>query len=140
MLTAPSHSVICRCLLLSGASGWPAAYRKKPEMKTFDVQSIGIGKSVGHVFDFIATPANLPTWTHAFKRADAKSAELMTPNGAVLIDLETITDESRGTIDWRMTFPDGTVTLLCEERDRSGPHGFSSRRDGLAPRGHRRGA
>jgi MFS family permease len=30
---------------------------------------------------------------------------------------------------------DGTVTLLCEERDRSGPHGFSSRRDGLAPRG-----
>ena len=78
-------------------------------MKTFDVQSIGIGKSVGHVFDFIATPANLPIWTHAFKRADAKSAELVTPNGAVLIDLETITDESRGTIDWRMTFPDGSV-------------------------------
>jgi hypothetical protein len=34
----------------------------------------------------------------------------------------------------------GTVTLLCEERERSRPHGFSSRRDSLAPRGHRRGA
>ena len=78
-------------------------------MKTFDVQSIGIGKSLGHVFDFIAAPANLPLWAHAFKRADAKSAELVTPNGAVLVDLETITDESRGTIDWRMTFPDSSV-------------------------------
>src|SRR5271157_2070750 len=35
---------------------------------------------------------------------------------------------------------DGTVTLPCEERERSTPYGFSSRRDGLAPRGHRRGA
>ncbi len=34
----------------------------------------------------------------------------------------------------------GTVTLPCEERERSTPYGFSSRRDGLAPRGHRRGA
>ena len=42
-------------------------------------------------------------------RADPKSAELVTPNGAVLVDLETITDESRGTIDWRMTFPDSSV-------------------------------
>jgi hypothetical protein len=78
-------------------------------MKTFDVQSIGIGKSLAHVFDFIAAPANLPLWAHAFKRADAKSAELVTPNGEVLVNLETITDESRGTIDWRMTFPDSSV-------------------------------
>ncbi len=34
----------------------------------------------------------------------------------------------------------GTVTLPCEERERSTPYGFSSRRDGLAPRGHRSGA
>ena len=41
----------------------------------------------------------------------------------------------------RKTNPlDGTVTLPCEERERSRPYGFSSRRDGLAPRGHRRGA
>ncbi len=35
---------------------------------------------------------------------------------------------------------DGTVTLPCEKRERSTPYGFSSRRDGLAPRGHCRGA
>ena len=34
----------------------------------------------------------------------------------------------------------GTVTLPCENRERATPYGFSSRRDGLAPRGHRRGA
>ena len=55
-------------------------------MKTFDVQSIGIGRSLRQVFDFIAAPANLPLWAHAFKRADPKSAELVTPNGAVLVD------------------------------------------------------
>src|SRR5271165_7225287 len=37
-------------------------------------------------------------------------------------------------------YPAGTVTLPCEERERSTPYGFSNRRDGLAPRGHRRGA
>ena len=55
---------------------------------------------------------------------DAKSAELVTPNGAVLIDLEAITDERRGTIDWRMTFPDGSVGVAYSRvtpdgRDRS---------------------
>ncbi len=34
----------------------------------------------------------------------------------------------------------GAVTLPCEKRKRSTPYAFSSRRDGLAPRGHRRGA
>lgn len=77
-------------------------------MKTFDVQSIGIAKSAAAVFAFVAEPANLPKWTHAFKSADAHSAELATPNGSVPIALQTITNEDRGTIDWKMTFPDGT--------------------------------
>jgi hypothetical protein len=34
----------------------------------------------------------------------------------------------------------GAVTLPCEERERSTPYGSLSRRDGLTPRGHRRGA
>ena len=34
----------------------------------------------------------------------------------------------------------GAITLPCEKRERSTPYAFSSRRDGLAPRGHRRGA
>lgn len=81
-------------------------------MKTFDVQSVGIGRSAGDVFCFIADPANLPKWTHAFKSADATSAELVTPNGgAVPIALETIVHGGHGTIDWKMTFPDGTAGM-----------------------------
>lgn len=78
-------------------------------MKTFDVQSIGIARPAGEVFAFVADPANLPKWTHAFKRADKTSAELATPNGAVPIALETTAQDIHGTIDWKMTFPDGSV-------------------------------
>lgn len=78
-------------------------------MKTFDVQSVGIDRPFEDVFGFIADPANLPKWTHAFKSADATSAELVTPNGAVPIKLETSTHGAIGTIDWQMTFPDGSV-------------------------------
>lgn len=77
-------------------------------MKTFDVQSIGIAKAAGTVFAFVAEPSNLPKWTHAFKSADAHSAELVTPNGAVPISLLTVTNAEHGTVDWKMTFPDGT--------------------------------
>ena len=38
------------------------------------------------------------------------------------------------------TGPEGVVTLLFEERERTTLYGFSSRRDGLTPCGHRRGA
>ncbi|MDO9587732.1 MAG: hypothetical protein Q7J13_07335 [Brevundimonas sp.] len=78
-------------------------------MKTFDVQSIGISKPAGAVFAFVAEPSNLPKWTHAFKSADSRSADLMTPSGAVPISLQTVTHEGHGTIDWKMTFPDGTA-------------------------------
>lgn len=79
------------------------------KMKTFDVQSIGIDKPAAAVFAYIAEPSNLPKWTHAFQSADATSAELVTPNGAVPISLQTISNEDYGTVDWQMTFPDGTV-------------------------------
>jgi len=36
--------------------------------------------------------------------------------------------------------PDGVVTLPREERARTTPYGFSSGRDDLAPRAHRRSA
>lgn len=80
-------------------------------MKTFDVQSIGIDRPAEDVFCFVADPANLPKWTHAFKSADATSAELVTPNGAVPIALETMIHGGHGTIDWKMTFPDGTTGM-----------------------------
>jgi len=82
---------------------------KEPTMKRFDVQSIGIERPAEMVFQFVSDPGNLPEWTHAFRRADAQSAELATPSGSVAIKLETATDRGRGTVDWRMTFPDGTT-------------------------------
>ncbi|WP_417679829.1 SRPBCC family protein [Pseudodonghicola sp.] len=78
-------------------------------MKTHDVQSISIAKPRAEVFAYIANPANLPDWTNAFKSADAERAELVTPNGAVPIRLETRASAEQGTIDWIMTFPDGSV-------------------------------
>src|SRR5271166_1942640 len=41
---------------------------------------------------------------------------------------------------WRWRGLGGAVTLPREERERSTPYGTLSRRDGLTPRGHRRGA
>ncbi|MEL6522976.1 MAG: SRPBCC family protein [Pseudomonadota bacterium] len=76
-------------------------------MKSFDVQSVSIDRPAKTVFDFVAEPTNLPKWTNAFRRADHDSAELVTPAGAVPIRLATVADPSRGTVDWRMTFPDG---------------------------------
>jgi len=78
-------------------------------MQTHDVQSISIAKPQDAVFAYIANPGNLPQWTNAFKSADAKTAELVTPNGAVPIKLETRASAAQGTIDWIMTFPDGSV-------------------------------
>lgn len=77
-------------------------------MKTFDIQSIVIHRPATAVFDYVANPARLPEWTNAFARADATSADLVTPNGTVAIALDTIAG-STGTVDWKMTFPDGTV-------------------------------
>lgn len=78
-------------------------------MKTHDVQSISIAKPRSEVFAYIANPANLPEWTNAFKSADTERAELVTPNGSVPIQLETRASAEHGTIDWIMTFPDGSI-------------------------------
>jgi Polyketide cyclase / dehydrase and lipid transport len=78
-------------------------------MKTFDVQSIGIEAPRNRVFEFVAEPGNLPKWASAFKSADKHSARLETPQGAVAIALKTIARPDAGTVDWMMTFPDGSV-------------------------------
>lgn len=78
-------------------------------MKTFDVQSTGIEASKECVFEFVAEPGNLPKWASAFKHADARSALLQTPQGAVTIGLKTDARRDAGSVDWTMTFPDGSV-------------------------------
>lgn len=78
-------------------------------MKTHDVQSISIARPRAEVFAYIADPANLPLWTNAFKSANAERAELATPSGEVPIRLQTRASVEQGTVDWIMTFPDGST-------------------------------
>src|SRR5690242_4679207 len=78
-------------------------------MRTFDVQSIELGVAPQRAFDFIADPGHLPLWAEAFASADRTSALLRTPGGAVPISLATDAVAGAGTVDWHMTFPDGTV-------------------------------
>lgn len=79
------------------------------KIKNHDVQSVNIQASTAKVFEYIANQTNLPKWTGAFKEADEKSALLITPNGELLIGLETKTNKESGTIDWYMTMPDGSL-------------------------------
>ncbi|MBL8538659.1 MAG: SRPBCC family protein [Hyphomonadaceae bacterium] len=80
-------------------------------MKIFDVQAIAIKRPADDVFAYVAEPANLPKWTNAFTRADATSADLATPNGALAIGLETLTSREARTVDWKMIMPDGSIGM-----------------------------
>ena len=77
--------------------------------KNFDVQSIGINANYKDVFEFVAKPENLPLWTNAFSKADEKSAVLVTPQGELPIEMETVVSAKHGTVDWIMTMPDGSI-------------------------------
>lgn len=80
-------------------------------MRTFDLQGIEILASPRRVFEFLRDPGNLPTWAHAVRFADANSARLATPAGAVDVRLRTSAAPNAGTVDWRFEFPDGSVAL-----------------------------
>lgn len=78
-------------------------------MRDFDVQAIEIGAPFDAVFRYIADPATLPEWTHAFRSVSAGRATLVTANGSVDVGLEVRASRESGTVDWIMTFPDGNV-------------------------------
>ncbi|HEU4365314.1 MAG TPA: SRPBCC family protein [Candidatus Krumholzibacteria bacterium] len=80
-------------------------------MKRFDVQGIQLGVPADKAFAYIADDAHLPEWTHAFASVDGARAIMRTPNGEVPVELAALADRTRGTIDWRMTFPDGSSGL-----------------------------
>lgn len=80
-------------------------------MRTFDVQGIEIEAPRVKVFEFVRDPNNLPRWTHAFAAVGDGRAQLKTPAGTANIALQVIADESAGTIDWRLEFPDGSLGL-----------------------------
>jgi len=78
-------------------------------MRRFDVQGIEIEAPREKIFAFLRDPGNLPQWTRAFASAGNGCARLETPAGTVDIALDVSADPRAGTIDWRLTFPDGSV-------------------------------
>ena len=80
-------------------------------MRMFDVQGVEIVASRQKVFEFVRVPGNLTRWAHAFVSAGNGRARLETPAGAIDIALEVDADVEAGTVDWRLTFPDGGVGL-----------------------------
>jgi hypothetical protein len=80
-------------------------------MRMFDVQGIEIMASPETVFQFLREPGNLPKWAHAFVSAETGRARLETPNGAVNIGLDVSANAAAGTVDWRLSLPDGSVGI-----------------------------
>jgi hypothetical protein len=80
-------------------------------MRMFDVQGIEISAPRRKLFEFLRDPTNLPRWAHAFLSAGNGSARLETPAGAVDVDLGVTANADTGVVDWRLTFPDGSVSL-----------------------------
>jgi len=77
----------------------------------FDVQGIEIMAPRHKVFEFLCEPANLPRWANAFVSAGNGRARLETSAGAVEVGLAVTANGETGVVDWRLVFPDGTVTL-----------------------------
>lgn len=80
-------------------------------MRTFDVQGVEIAAQSRTVFEFLREPGNLPRWAQAFVSAGDGRARLQTPAGAVDVDLQVDANPAAGTVDWRLTFPDGVAGL-----------------------------
>lgn len=78
-------------------------------MKRYDLQGIDLDVPYEKAFAYIADSSNLPHWTHAFAEVRADGATLRTPNGEVGVGLRVHAARDQGTIDWTMTFPDGSV-------------------------------
>lgn len=93
-------------------------------MKLFDVQGIELHAASDRVFAYVADPAHLPAWTSAFATVANGKALMRTPQGEVEIDLVVLSSKAQGTIDWKMTFPDGSVAtafsrVISLDHDRS---------------------
>jgi hypothetical protein len=78
-------------------------------MSAFDVQTIELAAPFERAFRYVADPRTLPEWTHAFRSVDNGRATLATPKGSVVVGLEVRAAIESGTVDWFMTFPDGSL-------------------------------
>jgi hypothetical protein len=76
-------------------------------MDPFKVESIHINAAFDQAFAYIAAAENLPKWTRAFQSVLNGRAVMATPAGTVEVGLKVHSSPAAGTIDWKMTFPDG---------------------------------
>lgn len=79
------------------------------DFKDFDVQTVALGAPFEAALRYIADPQRLPEWTSAFRWARDGRALLATPRGEVEVGLAVDVERQAGTVDWTMTFPDGSV-------------------------------
>ena len=80
-------------------------------MRMFDVQGIEITAPRHKVLEFLREPENLPRWAKAFVSAGNGRARLETPAGAVDVGLGVAADGDTGVVDWRLSFPDGSIGI-----------------------------
>lgn len=80
-------------------------------MKNFDIQAVSLNVSQERAFAFISDARHLPDWTQAFASVAGKRALMRTPNGELEIDLEVQASPESGTVDWYMTFPEGSIAV-----------------------------
>jgi len=80
-------------------------------MDMFRVESIHFSTTPEKAFAYVADPRHLPDWTNAFKSVENGRAVMATPAGTVEVDLLVKASASEGTIDWHITFPDGSVAF-----------------------------
>jgi hypothetical protein len=90
-------------------------------MTAFDIQGIELRIPADQAFAFIADPSRLPQWAQAFATVRADRALMRTPQGEVDVGLQVHAAAQQGTIDWTMTFPDGSVAKACSRVVESGP-------------------
>ena len=84
------------------------ATRSSRGMDSFRVDSVRIETTQEKAFRYISDPMNFPEWTSAFKQVQNGKARMVTPAGALEVGLCVKASVSEGTIDWHMTFPDGS--------------------------------
>jgi hypothetical protein len=78
-------------------------------MERFVVEGIELQTSAAKAFRYVAERGNLPAWTRAFTRVDHERATMATPAGEVDVRLRVRAAREEGTVDWEMTFPDGSL-------------------------------
>ena len=82
-------------------------------MKAYDLQGIELKVPGPRAFAFLADATQLPRWTSAFASVTNGRAMMRTPNGEVAVSLHVDASPEQGVVDWRMSFPDGSVARAC---------------------------